>query len=199
MIRRPQGQADVAAARLCGGMRPALTGDAQKPNPRGMLRAAPAAISKFPPRPNPNILSASIPLFFIGRDRHGFWVAREAEGRSGGLFLLKRSALRFAEAKSKPAGCATMFLAGPLELDVEIQGSRIVASLAAAVDVAARRTPMLVAFIIGSMAEEWWKLIAQISHAFAGERCHREAIEKKLFRGQSTLCAKNDDDAIISQ
>ena len=199
MTSRQLRQRDAAGGRFPGGVHLVVMGDEQRSNPRGKLRAVPDAMRKFPPRPDASFLSDSIPLFFIGRDRHGFWVAREAEGRSGGLFLLKRSALRFAKAKSKPAGCATMFLAGPLELDVEIQGSRIVASLAAAVDVAARRTPMLVAFIIGSMAEEWWKLIAQISHAFAGERWHREAIEKKLFRGQSTLCAKNDDDAIISQ
>lgn len=90
---------------------------------------ADAAISNFPLRPNSGVLSESIPLFFIGRNALGFWVAREAEGRSGGVFLFKRSALRFANSDSAPAGCATMFLKERLELDVENQGSPLTAWL----------------------------------------------------------------------
>ncbi len=73
----------------------------------GKLGAAPKKISYLPPRPDATILSGSIPLFFIGRNHSGFWVAREADGRSGGPFLLKRAAARFARKKSAPAGCAT--------------------------------------------------------------------------------------------
>ena len=72
------------------------------------------------------MLSKSIPLFFIGRNRNGLWIAREAEGRTGGVFLLKRSALRFAQENSEPVGCATMFLAGPINLDTEDQGNPLV-------------------------------------------------------------------------
>jgi hypothetical protein len=43
---------------------------------------------KFPPRPDASDLNAAIPLFYIGQNRKGAWVVREAEGRSGGLFLL---------------------------------------------------------------------------------------------------------------
>jgi hypothetical protein len=52
---------------------------------------------------DPDIVSASIPAFFIGRNRAGFWVAREAKGRTGGIFLLKSSAVHFAHVQSTPA------------------------------------------------------------------------------------------------
>ena len=32
---------------------------------------------------DPDVVSASIPAFFIGRDKAGLWVAREANGRIG--------------------------------------------------------------------------------------------------------------------
>jgi hypothetical protein len=74
-------------------------------------------------------LSESIPLFFIARNKVGLWVAREAEGRVGGVFLLKRSALRFAQARSAPRGCATMLLQEPFELDIENHGSAVASRL----------------------------------------------------------------------
>ena len=82
-------------------------------------------IANFPRRPDAGVLSKSIPLFFIGRNRNGLWVAREAEGHTGGVFLLKQSALHFAQRKSAPVGCATMFLAEPM-LDTENLGSPLV-------------------------------------------------------------------------
>ena len=39
-----------------------------------------AAVRNFPRRPNGGVLSELIPLFFIGRNALGFWVAREATG-----------------------------------------------------------------------------------------------------------------------
>src|SRR5665811_2380665 len=67
-------------------------------------------------------LSEAIPLFFIGRNKDGFWVAREADGRVGGIFVLKRSALLFANTNTQPRGCATMFLSERFELDIENKG-----------------------------------------------------------------------------
>jgi hypothetical protein len=90
---------------------------------------ADTAIANFPLRPDSDVLSESIPLFFIGRNTLGFWVAREAARRTGGVFLFRRSALRFANRNSAPAGCATMFLNDRLELDVENQGSPLTAWL----------------------------------------------------------------------
>ena len=52
----------------------------------------PASATRLPQRPDPSILSEAIPLFFIGQNRDGFWVARDADGRVGGIFLLKQSA-----------------------------------------------------------------------------------------------------------
>ena len=60
----------------------------------GSPSRVPAALPK---RPDSGVLNRSIPLFFISRNRHGFWLVREANGRAGGMFLLRRSALRFAQ------------------------------------------------------------------------------------------------------
>jgi hypothetical protein len=86
---------------------------------------------KFPERPDSDVLGSSIPLFFITRNKIGLWIAREAEGHTGGIFLFKRSALRFAKTSSGASGCATMSLANRLELDIENRGSRLVAWVAA--------------------------------------------------------------------
>lgn len=178
-----------------GEMRLAYTGHEQGAAPRKPFAASTTA-TPLPRRPDAGALSEAIPLFYIGRNKNGVWVVREAEGPSGGLFLFKQSAARFARRQSEPDGCAMMFLADSFELDVENQGSRFAGLLGAASEVVARRVPLLVNFI-GSAITEWRKLITQISDAFAGQRRHREAIEKELFHGQYTLCSKNDDDLPI--
>ena len=63
--------------------------------PEAQVQEHPAAPMPFQPL-DPGILNASIPAFFIGRDKDGFWLARDAGGRVGGLFLLESSALAFA-------------------------------------------------------------------------------------------------------
>jgi len=83
----------------------------------------------FPQRPNPQALSETIPLYFIARNKSGFWIAREAEGRTGGIFLFQSFALRFAKKTAAPGGCATMFLPQCFELDVPNRGWRITARL----------------------------------------------------------------------
>jgi hypothetical protein len=75
---------------------------------------------------DPSVLNASIPAFFVGRDRDGFWLARDAKGKIGGVFLLETSALAFARRNSWPSGCATIFPSEPFELDVENQGNPLV-------------------------------------------------------------------------
>ena len=94
--------------------------------------AQPAEATKLPPRPDPGIISEAIPLFFIGRNKDGFWAVREADGRIGGIFLRKQSALRFANRNAQPGGCATMFLSERFELDVENKGNPLVARVAGA-------------------------------------------------------------------
>jgi len=159
-------------------------------------QAASATVTQWPRRPDASALSEAIPLFYIGRNKSGLWVVREAAGGSGGLFLFKQSAARFARRQSEPAGCAMMFLAEAFELDVGNQGGRVAELFAAASEVVARHAPLLVR-CIGSVVAEWRKLIAEISNAFSSQRRHREAIEKELFRGQYTLASKNDDDLPI--
>jgi len=75
---------------------------------------------------DPDVISAAIPAFFIGRNKAGLWVAREARGRIGGLFLLKSSAVDFANRQSAPARCALVFPAETFELDIENRGNPLI-------------------------------------------------------------------------
>lgn len=165
-------------------------------NSRRRASGSVGSVVKFPKRPDLTVLSETIPLFYIAQNSHGFWVARDAEGRCGGVFVLRRSAVRFARSKSAPAGCALMFLNDALDLDIANEGSRLVEPLSKAIDIARRRAPILADFVALAVGE-WRKLAAQLSRAFAGERRHRAAIERELFRGQYTLTSKNDDDLPI--
>jgi hypothetical protein len=183
---------NIARSLLTGNGDFATANSEPRPGGRGGNVASSNAY-RFPQRPDADVLSNSISLFFIGQNKHGFWFARESEGRSGGLFLLKRSAVRFANGNSEPTGCATMFLDEPFELDIDNQGNRTLTLLGAAAHVVARRAPGIADFV-GSMVTEWRKLVTQISSACTGQRRHREAIERELFGGQYTLCSKNDDD-----
>jgi hypothetical protein len=78
-------------------------------------------------RPGPEDLSEAIPVFFIGRNKDGHWVARGADGKSGGLFWRKHAAIRFATRSAWPARCATIFPAENIELDLENQGNPLLA------------------------------------------------------------------------
>jgi hypothetical protein len=101
---------------------------------------------------DPDVLNASIPAFFIGRNSDGFWLARDVKGKNGGVFLLKSSALAFARKVSGRAGCATIFPAERFELDVENYGNPLIVHLKPLVRLAMagwRRTLAL----IGGIAE----------------------------------------------
>ena len=87
-----------------------------------------ASLSCFQPL-DPGVISASIPTFFVGRDRDGFWLARDLKGENGGIFLFKNSALAFARRASRPLGCATILLSERFELDVENQGNPLISCL----------------------------------------------------------------------
>ena len=150
------------------------------------------SVVKFPSRSELAFLNETIPLFYIGQNNDGCWVARDADGRSGGVFFFKASAVRFTRTKTAPGGCALMFLNAPLELDRDNEGSQVVAILTAAIAVARRRVPTLVSFIEMVVAE-WRKLLAQLSRAVAGERRHRAAVERELFHGHHRLASKIDD------
>jgi hypothetical protein len=80
-------------------------------------------------RPGPEDLSEAIPAYFIGRNKHGHWVARGADGKSGGLFCRKQAAIRFATRSAWPARCATIFPPETIELDLENQGNPLLAHI----------------------------------------------------------------------
>jgi hypothetical protein len=100
----------------------------------------------------PGIVSEAIPAFFIGRNKEGFWIARDAKGRIGGIFLLENSAISFARTNSQPAGCATIFPSERFELDLENQGNPLVAQLGLLRRMAMRSRQRIASFI-GSLAE----------------------------------------------
>ena len=64
-----------------------------QPERADISTAGGAATDSAPFQPlDSSIVSDTIPEFFIGRNGQGFWVAREATGRIGGVFLLEISA-----------------------------------------------------------------------------------------------------------
>jgi hypothetical protein len=113
---------------------------------------APAVAAKFPRRPGAGFLSETIPLFYIGRNKNGLWVVREEQGRAGGIFLFKRSALRFATKHGELVGSATMLLDEQFELDVENRGNPLVGNLDTAMHAARWRAPRLTVFIASAVA-----------------------------------------------
>lgn len=101
--------------------------------------------AKFQPL-DPAIVNAAIPTFFIGRNKRGFWVARDANGQTGGIFLFLNSALSFARTNSRAGGCATIFPSERIELDLENNGSPLVAQLGRLMRLVTRSRRRMVAF-----------------------------------------------------
>jgi hypothetical protein len=108
-------------------------------NAAGILPAEPRATvsAQFQPL-DPGLVSAGIPAFFIGRNKEGFWVARDVNGQIGGIFLLENSAVSFARRNSEPAGCVTIFPSETIELDLENKGNPMVGQLGSLTRLATR-------------------------------------------------------------
>jgi len=102
----------------------------------------PTVIAQFQPL-DPGIVNDAIPAFFIGRNKEGFWVARDVKGQIGGIFLLENSALSFARRNSWPAGCATIFPSERFELDLENKGNPLAVQLGRLMQAAKPRSPSL--------------------------------------------------------
>jgi len=135
--RQAPGRSTAAVAREGG--RPAI------------LPADQGATISAPFRPlDPEIVSEAIPAFFIGRNKEGFWVARDVNGRIGGIFLLENSALSFARMHSGAAGCAIVYLSERFELDLENEGNPLMVQLASLIRFARHPRERLAA-LIGSM------------------------------------------------
>jgi hypothetical protein len=193
---RPFPHFDLARLSMPAGMIPAALRPARRSKPDRGARKESNRTFDLPKRPDLTVLSESIPLFYIGQNRQGCWVVRESEGRSGGRFIFRRSALRFARKQSAPLGCALMFLNEPLELDVENRGGRTFESIVAAMDRARHLAPTF-AVLVEMAITKWRTVVSEISRAIAGERRNRAAIERELFHGQYMLSSKNDDDLPI--
>lgn len=182
MIRQFK-QFQMSRLRLAGGLDFAAVTSERTPNSRRGAVAAPVRTNEFPPRPDATVISEAIPLFYVSQNRSGFWLAREAEGRHGGLFVSKRSAVRFAQSRNRRLSCAIMILPAPIELDTPNQGSRTVACLAAIVAAADRYAAAARRFV--SIAwMEWLWLVEKFSRLFASRRKRRAAVEAELLGDQ---------------
>jgi hypothetical protein len=58
------------------------------------------------------------PLFLVGKDSHGHWVARDQRGLCGGLFIDRAEALKFAMFENGHCPQAVIMVPGVLELDL---------------------------------------------------------------------------------
>lgn len=193
MMRQLQ-HSSIFGDRQPAGMRLAFVGHELRPIAAYKSFAVPPVAIEFPRRPDADAINESIPLFYIGQNRKGAWVVREAEGRSGGLFLFKQSAVRFAHRQCEPQGCAIMYLAGPIELDIDGQG-RCTVPLST-LEKAAQQTPLVVR-PAALITAAWRKIATVFAHNAATLRRNRTAAEQELFGGRYTLTSKNDDDLPI--
>jgi hypothetical protein len=63
-------------------------------------------------------LCSKTPVFLIGRDSEGHWVARDTLGLRGGLFVDRSEALKFALFENGNRPQAVVMVPGILELDM---------------------------------------------------------------------------------
>jgi hypothetical protein len=98
---------------------------------------------------DPGCVSDAIPAFFIGRNKDGFWVARDARGRIGGLFLFETGARSFARRNSDSSGCATIYPTEAFELDLRNMGNPLVTCLGSLKRLAMRTRQRMAALIGG--------------------------------------------------
>src|ERR1700684_4599589 len=114
--------------------------------------AAPATVAAQSRPLDPGIVNEAIPAFFIGGNMEGVWVARDAKGQIGGIFLLENSALSFARKNSGPGGCATIFPSERIELDLDNRGNPLVVPLGWLKHLA-KRFRQCMAIFIGNMIQ----------------------------------------------
>jgi hypothetical protein len=81
--------------------------------------------------PEANSLDRDAVRFLIGKDKDGFWVAREEYGCAGGRFFTERGAIQFAKRWASPLCCTTISVSDPLELDFKGEGDTFVPLAAA--------------------------------------------------------------------
>jgi hypothetical protein len=86
-------------------------------------------MSHFIPVPNTTAMSPTIPshpggspdgrLYYIGRNGHGQWVVRDESGLSGGIFVDRVQALKFAMFENRRHPEAVIMVPGVLELGLK--------------------------------------------------------------------------------
>ena len=150
MIAMQLTRPDLSRRQAPGRSTAAIEQDGQR---SGILPAGkPATVTaQFQPL-DPAIVNEAIPAFFIGRNKEGFWVARDVKGQIGGIFLLENSAVSFARRNSQPAGCATIYPSGRFELDIEDKGNPLIARLVSMLRLT-MRPRQRIAGLIGKMIE----------------------------------------------
>jgi len=58
------------------------------------------------------------PLFLVGKDSHGRWVAQKQHGKTGGLFATRAAAIKFALFENGRRPEAIVSVPGVFELDM---------------------------------------------------------------------------------
>ena len=58
------------------------------------------------------------PLFMVGQDGRGNWIAQDKEGMRGGLFVNREAALRYVRSENGSKPQAILMVTGQLELDL---------------------------------------------------------------------------------
>jgi len=58
------------------------------------------------------------PVFVVGQDSRGNWVARDQSGTRGGLFVDRTQALRYVRSENEDRMQIVVIAAGPVELDM---------------------------------------------------------------------------------
>lgn len=145
------------------------------------------------PRPHWSILNDSIPMFLIGRNRAGFWVACDSDGACRGEFSSKASAVAFAQQQSAPRGCALMFVTQPLEAD-----SAALESETSGLQPAAKEGPVttITHFIVAAFVKTG-TFLGHVVNAIVEAREQKALIETQLYRGRYKHSSKFDDDLPI--
>jgi hypothetical protein len=95
----------------------AVAATSSRPDRRSNAVTQIASLKPYGSNKNEHSSSRS-PLFFIGRNRHGFWTLRDQSGARGGLFANLAEAYRFALFESGNRPQAIVEVPGFLELDM---------------------------------------------------------------------------------
>jgi hypothetical protein len=72
----------------------------------------------MPAKPNEPSAPVRPPLFMIGQDDRGNWVAQDLAGICGGLFVTREAALRYVRNETGHQPQAVVMVSGVLDLDM---------------------------------------------------------------------------------